>query len=105
MAAIWARHFYAGNIWRKCRGTYIDRRMAIDGGLCEVCHDRLGVIVHHKVRLTQSNIEDPAISLNHDLLKLECTECHNKELGDRNLVAFDDDGQPIPIDATPPYAI
>lgn len=48
------------------------------GSLCEKC-DAIGTEVHHKIRLTPENVNDPEISLNQDNLMLLCNECHNKE--------------------------
>ena len=35
--------------------------------------------VHHKIRLTPENINDPTIALNHDNLVALCKACHLKE--------------------------
>lgn len=51
----------------------------IDGGVCQHCGKRLGYIVHHKELLTEHNINNPMISLNHELLEYVCKECHDKE--------------------------
>lgn len=56
MAQEFARKFYDSTAWRKCRGAYIQHRMAVDGGMCETCHERPGYIVHHKKMLTALNI-------------------------------------------------
>ena len=71
--------FYKTPAWRKVRRTYIDQRKAIDGGLCEVCHEEPGKIVHHKIWLDDVNCNDPEISLNHKNFLYECQTCHNKE--------------------------
>lgn len=47
-------------------------------GICERCGKR-GTEVHHKIPLTDENLDDPNISLNLDNLELLCTECHNRE--------------------------
>ena len=51
--------------------------------LCERCLAR-GLIrqgdeVHHKIRLTPENINDPNISLNWENLEMLCKDCHEKE--------------------------
>jgi 5-methylcytosine-specific restriction enzyme A len=74
MARDFAKKFYASTAWRKCRQSYFNYRH----GLCERCSSP-GKIVHHKVYLTPSNIDDPTISLNHSLLELHCQDCHNRE--------------------------
>ncbi len=38
-----------------------------------------GKIVHHRIHLTESNINDPAITLAFNNLELLCHDCHNKE--------------------------
>ncbi len=51
--------------------------------LCERCIAKGEVIaatqVHHKIRLTPQNINDPSISLNHDNLEALCDACHASE--------------------------
>lgn len=73
------KQFYKTRAWRRCRDAYISKRKALDGGLCEVCRDELGFIVHHKVWLNDVNCNDPSISLNENNLRYECLTCHNKE--------------------------
>jgi hypothetical protein len=78
MAKEWAKQFYNSKAWLDCRSSYI----ASVHGLCETCMAkgiiRPGYIVHHKIWLTADNINDANISLNHDNLRYECQECHNK---------------------------
>lgn len=76
----------------------------IDGGSCEACHKVPGYIVHHKVTLTEDNIDNPNVSLNHDHMAYVCKECHDKfdghGLGNKKaalLVGFDASGQPISL--------
>lgn len=106
-----AKAFYHSKEWLKCRAAYIAQRRAIDGGMCESCHEKPGYIVHHKIELTPENIHDPYIALSFSNLKYDCHECHNAEheFGFRNTNAadvpgrvaltFGADGQPVP---TPP---
>jgi hypothetical protein len=58
-----------------------------------------GYIVHHKVLLTPSNINDPNTTLNHDKLEHVCVECHNREhmgyAAIRQDVMFDGEGNLI----------
>ena len=74
-----ASKFYRSTAWKKCRESYITSVH----GLCEKCLERglytPGKIVHHTVYLTPENIDDPAISLNHELLEYHCQDCHNRE--------------------------
>ena len=78
MAQEWAIKFYKSQAWLDCRESYI----ASVYGLCETCNEHglivPGYICHHKIWLTATNINDPNISLNHEHLRYECLECHNK---------------------------
>lgn len=75
----------------------------IDGGMCEECHKNLGYIVHHKIKLTQQNINNADISLNHEHLEYVCKECHDNFEGHglnksaKPLCTFDENGQPISL--------
>lgn len=74
------KQFYKRQPWKRARQAYIDSRMAIDGGTCELCHEAPGFIVHHyKIWLDDQNCNDPEISLNPDNFQYVCLECHNKE--------------------------
>ena len=102
MAKDFSKAFYKSGVWRQCRKSYIKTRKAIDGGMCEECHERLGYIVHHKVALTPGNINDPSITLNHSLLEYVCKECHDNideghglNKSKPLLCGFDEHGQPI----------
>lgn len=81
MAKEWAKKFYKSSKWIKCRQSYIQNRRSIDGGLCEVCKDNIGYIVHHMILLTDKNINDPNITLNHEFLSYQCKKCHDKNEG------------------------
>lgn len=103
MAAEWAQNFYTNAAWRDCRKSFEAKRIAIDGGMCMDCGKKLGEIAHHwPTPLNPSNIGDPAISLNHDNLRLVCKECHDKYPGhgvNKSLtprLEFDAEGNPIP---------
>lgn len=78
------KEFYRSAAWRRVRDAYISRRKAIDGGICESCHDELGLIVHHVIWLDDNNCNDPSISLNPDNFRYECQTCHNKEKDPRH---------------------
>jgi len=53
------------------------------GGKCQCCgdtpEDMSYLIGHHTVELTDDNVDDPAISLNPEMIKIICLRCHNKE--------------------------
>lgn len=71
--------FYNSTTWRECREAYAKSV----GYLCERCKAKgittAGTEVHHKVKLTAQNINDPNITLNWDNLELLCMTCHNQE--------------------------
>jgi len=106
MAKDYARPFYNSHAWESCRRSYIAERIQIDGGLCEACHQRIGFIVHHKTMITESNINDANVTLNHSNLQFVCKQCHDrfddhfvrKSKGANIRYMFDDFGQPyIPV--------
>jgi len=94
MARDFARKFYNGKEWKKCRAAYIK----LKHGLCERC-SRPGYIVHHKKYLTPHNINNPNITLAFENLEYLCLECHNLEhMGTsvvRHDVRFDSEGNMI----------
>ena len=71
--------FYKSAAWKRCRASYIKKC----GGLCERCLAqgliKPGYIVHHKIHLTEDNINDPTITLSHGNLEYLCMDCHNAE--------------------------
>ena len=73
------KQFYKTKAWQRARKSFIDERMAVDGGICQVCGVEPGLIVHHKIWLDDINCNDPDISLNADNFLYECQTCHNKE--------------------------
>ncbi len=98
MAREFAKRFYRSAAWRRCRASFIAEREAVDGGLCEYCRQEPGEIVHHTVWLTPKNIGEPAVALNHSLLRYVCWRCHNRIEEGGRFVMFDEAGQPIMID-------
>lgn len=99
MAKEFAKAFYNSKAWQRCRQSYINKRKAIDGGLCEVCHEQLGYIVHHIEPLTPNNINNASVTLNHNNLRYDCKECHDREDVHTFIkgakCSFDESGQPI----------
>lgn len=95
MAKDFAKSFYSSDAWRKTRERFIREKHY----LCERCGS-VGEIVHHKIRLTASNINDTEVSLNTNNLELVCWKCHNKidhdNLDADNIKLFDDDGDYLP---------
>lgn len=93
------KDFYKSRPWKKARKAFIDERIATDGGLCQVCGEELGYIVHHTVWLNDDNCNDPDISLNPKLFLYECLNCHNKEKDPRKAtkgrVLYDPNGEII----------
>lgn len=105
-----ARAFYKSRAWQQCRAGYIAQRRSIDGGMCEVCHEVPGYIVHHKQHITPLTINDQDVTLNWNNLQYVCKHCHDVEHGyceqsKASRVKFDADGNPIaplkPNDALP----
>lgn len=96
-----AKKFYKSRKWKKCRQAYIDSRILIDGGLCEVCKEKIGYIVHHKIPLTPANINDENITLSFGNLQYDCKECHDREdvhpfVKDKTVKCwFDENGNPV----------
>ncbi len=79
MAAPWAKKFYTSKAWRQNSRAYLESV----NGLCERCRaaGRLvpAVIVHHRIHLTPTTINDPAYSMAWSNLEALCQDCHNKE--------------------------
>ena len=74
-----AAAFYHSHTWERTRRAY----RAKAGGLCEKCLAR-GIVragdeVHHKIKLTPTNINDPRVTLSFDNLILLCSACHHDE--------------------------
>ena len=98
MAQSWAKRFYDSKAWKECRQSFIRIREGEDGGLCQICRNRPGLIVHHRTWLTAANVSDPDIALNYSNLLYVCQECHNNiESQEENLYYFDEAGQPVPL--------
>ncbi|MEG1036600.1 MAG: hypothetical protein RSB99_03455 [Bacilli bacterium] len=101
MAKEFSKPFYNSKSWKAARRNYIANRIKIDGGMCEVCRKVPGTIVHHVENLTEDNIKNPEISLNHSMLRLDCKSCHDREEGHfvktkKTKCSFDSNGQPLP---------
>lgn len=83
--------FYNSLLWQKAR----DFKISSAGFLCEVCGE-LGEIVHHKIPLTEVNMNNPKISISNDNLQLVCRSCHKRihdEIAGKGLILiFDKEG-------------
>ena len=105
MARDFTNGFYNKKPWHTCRKAFISRRISIDGGMCQDCHERPGKIVHHIVPIDETNINDPYVTLNLSNLKYVCHRCHDliEHAQGRALVAdaieyeFDAMGNPVPV--------
>ncbi len=102
MAKGFAKIFYNSARWKRCRNSYIQQRIMIDGGMCEECHEQAGFIVHHKITLDESNINNPDITLNYENLSYVCKDCHDRFEGHGvgraakgPTVIFNEKGEPI----------
>lgn len=94
-----ARDFYASEAWKQCRNAYYKSV----GGLCEMCLKEgkysAGEIVHHRVHLKQSNINNPDITLSWDNLMLLCREHHAEVHGAKKpRYRIDKDGRVLPLE-------
>lgn len=73
------QNFYVSKTWRNFRTYLIIKR----GCKCSVCSkvfaDTSKLVAHHKLELTADNITNPAITLNEDVIAVDCIDCHNKE--------------------------
>ena len=80
---------YAGGNERVLRNKSVWHKKSIEireraNNLCEVCKDQ-GVFtynnleVHHIIKLTESNVNDPSVSLNTANLMALCEDCHDKK--------------------------
>ena len=74
MSRPFARAFYDSALWARTR-AYILRR---DRYMCTRCHNPAQE-VHHIIRLSVDNINDPNITINPDNLISLCRDCHFKE--------------------------
>lgn len=73
-----ATGFYNSKAWQETRNSYKRSK----GGLCERCIEK-GIIkpadiVHHKVPLTEDNIQDLSLSLGWNNLQALCNQCHRE---------------------------
>lgn len=75
-------NFYQSREWRKLLDTLKTERVNEDGQLiCEYCGKpivrKYDIIGHHKIHLTDENVNDYEVSLNPDNVELVHHRCHN----------------------------
>lgn len=75
MAKEFAKSFYNSKRWKNTQHIYKQMKL----GICERCGKPNGTIVHHKIYLNETNINNPHIALNLGNLELLCQDCHNHE--------------------------
>lgn len=74
--------FYRSPEWVKLRAMLMLERVNAQGDVvCEHCRkpivNRYDCIGHHKIALTESNVNDPSVALNPDNIALVHHKCHN----------------------------
>ena len=75
--------FYKSKKWESFRKVIISERTDADGYVhcCEcgkpILH-KYDLIIHHKIELTDANVNDAHVSLNPDAVECICFRCHNK---------------------------
>ncbi len=79
MAKDFAKGFYKTQNWKKTRAAYLSSV----GGLCERCLARglivPAAVVHHRVYIDETNINDPTVVLDWHNLEALCASCHANE--------------------------
>ena len=77
------QQFYKSKQWLDFRKVIINQRTDEDGFVhcCEcgkpILH-KYDLIIHHKIELSEANVNDTSISLNPDNVECICFRCHNK---------------------------
>ena len=90
----WAVRFYNSDDWENTREPFLQSKDYI----CERCGEP-AKIAHHKIWLTEENINDAYITLCWDNLEALCQDCHNKEHHKKTKkmrYRFDKDGNILP---------
>lgn len=75
MAKDFSKRFYNSKAWKVTRNAYITSKY----GICERCGQSNSKQVHHKKYLSETNINNPEVTLNFDNLELLCDVCHQRE--------------------------
>ena len=94
--------FYNSKLWRDEIRPYILKR---DKYLCQHC-GRPATEVHHKIHLTEVNVDDPKIAIDESNLVSLCWKCHREQhkaddgrgrlMQESNPYTFDSNGMLIP---------
>lgn len=76
-------NFYRSRDWREFRETFLAQRLARDGEYIddetgEIILDRSKAVLHHKIHLTNENVNNPNISLNPENIELVSDQTHLK---------------------------
>lgn len=96
MAKDYSKAFYKSKPYRSSREQYIQKRIDIDGGLCEHCKERVGSELDHIIELNENNITQHKIALDHNNFQWLCHDCHTRKTKTkRRVLGFDSEGQPI----------
>lgn len=96
MAKDFSKAFYKSKAYRSSREQYIQKRIDIDGGLCEHCKKEYGAELDHIIELNEKNIKDYGITLSHNNYQWLCHNCHTiKTHSKRRVSQFDAEGNPI----------
>lgn len=81
--------------WKKVRNL---KKLQVNG-LCERCFKKRiykeGVIVHHKIEITEENYMNDDLMYGLDNLEFLCMECHNQEHFNTDGYYFDEEGNVI----------
>lgn len=80
------KEFYGSPMWKKQRKY----RLLMDNYKCARCGG-VAVDVHHKITLTESNVNDLEVSSVENLESI-CRKCHNKETHGKYKIIFDKEG-------------
>lgn len=82
------REFYNSHAWQKQRKY----KMQLENYRCARCGG-VAEDVHHKITLTDTNVNNQEIAMNLDNLECLCRTCHNKEThGKTTNYLFDSNG-------------
>lgn len=85
------REFYNSHAWQKQRKF----KMQLENYRCARCGG-VAEDVHHKITLTDTNVNNQEIAMNLDNLECLCRNCHNKEThGKPTNYLFDSNGDLI----------